>query len=64
MFHFRPGDYVFLNIPAIAKHEWHPFTISSCPENTSNVPLIQNRLKSLYLHSDYFKHDNCIGRNV
>ena len=28
----RPGDYVFLRIPAIASHEWHPFTISSAPE--------------------------------
>jgi predicted ferric reductase len=26
------GDYVFLRVPAIAKHEWHPFTISSAPE--------------------------------
>ena len=31
-FHFKPGDYVYLNIPAIAKYEWHPFTISSAPE--------------------------------
>lgn len=31
-FHFHPGDYVFVNIPVIAKYEWHPFTISSAPE--------------------------------
>ncbi|XP_046576417.1 NADPH oxidase 5-like [Haliotis rubra] len=29
---YRPGDYLFLQIPDIAKHEWHPFTISSAPE--------------------------------
>lgn len=29
---FRPGDYVFVNIPVIAGYEWHPFTISSAPE--------------------------------
>jgi predicted ferric reductase/Ca2+-binding EF-hand superfamily protein len=29
----RAGDYAFLRIPSIAKHEWHPFTISSAPEN-------------------------------
>ena len=55
MFHFRPGDYVFLNIPAIAKHEWHPFTISSCPENTSmhsKLIVFINCSKSLLLHSD------------
>ncbi len=32
-FSFHAGDYVFLRIPAIARHEWHPFTISSAPEN-------------------------------
>ncbi|GLH10501.1 Dual oxidase [Gryllus bimaculatus] len=31
-FDFHPGDYIFVNIPAIAKYEWHPFTISSAPE--------------------------------
>ena len=31
-FEFQPGDYVFVNIPAIASFEWHPFTISSAPE--------------------------------
>ena len=31
-FDAQPGDYVFLRIPAIARFEWHPFTISSAPE--------------------------------
>lgn len=31
-FDFHPGDYVFARIPAIANYEWHPFTISSAPE--------------------------------
>ncbi|NXD86403.1 NOX5 oxidase, partial [Halcyon senegalensis] len=31
-FHYEPGDYIYLNIPAIATYEWHPFTISSAPE--------------------------------
>ena len=28
----RAGDFVFLRVPSIADHEWHPFTISSAPE--------------------------------
>ncbi len=28
----QAGDYLFLRIPTIARHEWHPFTISSAPE--------------------------------
>lgn len=31
-FEYRPGDYAFLRIAELAKHEWHPFTISSAPE--------------------------------
>lgn len=36
-FDFRPGDYVFVNVPVIAKYEWHPFTISSAPEQEGNA---------------------------
>lgn len=31
-FRHRAGDYVFLRVPDVARHEWHPFTISSAPE--------------------------------
>ncbi|XP_043282159.1 NADPH oxidase 5 [Venturia canescens] len=36
-FDFRPGDYVFVNIPVIAKYEWHPLTISSAPEQEDSM---------------------------
>ncbi|KAH0946780.1 hypothetical protein HN011_012237 [Eciton burchellii] len=36
-FHFHPGDYVFVNIPVIARYEWHPFTISSAPEQEDYI---------------------------
>ncbi|CAL8130286.1 unnamed protein product [Orchesella dallaii] len=36
-FDFRPGDYVFVRIPKIAKYEWHPFTISSAPEQLDEI---------------------------
>jgi ferredoxin-NADP reductase len=28
----QAGDYLFLKVPAVAPNEWHPFTISSAPE--------------------------------
>ena len=31
-FNFSPGDFVYIQIPDVAKTEWHPFTISSAPE--------------------------------
>ncbi|NWY60408.1 NOX5 oxidase, partial [Chionis minor] len=36
-FHYEPGDYVYLNVPAIATYEWHPFTISSAPEQQETL---------------------------
>uniref|UniRef100_A0A8D1TN80 NADPH oxidase 5 n=1 Tax=Sus scrofa TaxID=9823 RepID=A0A8D1TN80_PIG len=37
LFHYRPGDYLYLNIPSIAHYEWHPFTISSAPEQKDTI---------------------------
>ncbi|XP_038623411.1 NADPH oxidase 5 [Tachyglossus aculeatus] len=36
-FHYKPGDYVYVNIPVIAKYEWHPFTLSSAPEQLDTM---------------------------
>lgn len=44
-FDFHPGDYVFVNIPAIAKYEWHPFTLSSAPEQEGAI-LICSHVKT------------------
>ncbi|KAL0592086.1 hypothetical protein ABG067_000739 [Albugo candida] len=30
---FEPGMYLYLNIPTISRFEWHPFTISSAPDD-------------------------------
>eukprot|EP00794_Sanderia_malayensis_P000504 gene504-1151_t len=31
-FHAEPGQYIFLHCPCISQLEWHPFTLTSCPE--------------------------------
>jgi NADPH oxidase len=31
-FNYKPGQYVFICCPYIADYEWHPFTISSSPD--------------------------------
>ncbi|XP_078657799.1 NADPH oxidase 5-like isoform X1 [Branchiostoma floridae x Branchiostoma belcheri] len=56
-FRFQPGDYVYLCVPAIATHEWHPFTISSAPEQEGTlwfhiraVGTWTNRLYRLFEH--------------
>jgi hypothetical protein len=57
-FDFHPGDYVFVNVPAIAKYEWHPFTISSAPEQEDDMWLhirgVGEWTNRLY---NYFEHE-------
>ena len=31
---FEPGAYIFLRVDVISSYEWHPFTISSAPEDS------------------------------
>jgi predicted ferric reductase len=50
-FAHRAGDYVYLKLPALAPHEWHPFTISSAPERpelTLHVRSLGNFTTALY----------------
>jgi hypothetical protein len=60
-FRFKPGDYVFINIPIIAKYEWHPFSISSAPENCDylwlHVKACGNWTNKLYSYSLSSKFD-------
>lgn len=30
-FKYNAGQWLFLNVPSVSKHQWHPFTITSCP---------------------------------
>ncbi|KAF9095227.1 hypothetical protein BGX29_006573 [Mortierella sp. GBA35] len=30
-FKYKPGQYMFINVPDISKYQWHPFTITSSP---------------------------------
>jgi NADPH oxidase 5 len=38
-FQFDAGEYVYLKIPRIGRISWHPFTISSNPEETGHIGL-------------------------
>uniref|UniRef100_A0AAY4EIW7 NADPH oxidase n=1 Tax=Denticeps clupeoides TaxID=299321 RepID=A0AAY4EIW7_9TELE len=59
-FHFKPGDYVYINIPAIAKYEWHPFTISSAPEQQDTMWLhIRSMGQWTNRLFEYFRQPEC-----
>lgn len=57
-FAYQPGDYIFIQIPAVSKHEWHPFTISSAPELGGRIWIhvrsVGNWTKSLYKYFDQY----------
>jgi predicted ferric reductase/Ca2+-binding EF-hand superfamily protein len=51
-FDFQAGDYIFLKIPRVSRFEWHPFTISSNPEEPKSLCVhvrgLGNWTKALY----------------
>ncbi|CAF3973602.1 unnamed protein product [Rotaria sp. Silwood2] len=53
-FTFKPGDYVTINLPRVALYEFHPFTISSAPEDTNyltvQIQAVGNWTKRIYQH--------------
>ncbi|XP_031835083.2 NADPH oxidase [Nomia melanderi] len=77
-FSFNPGDYVFVNVPAIARYEWHPFTISSAPEQEDYIWLHiravgewTNRLYSYFENEQMklqagsiFSEEDCSSKSV
>ena len=38
-FEFEPGEFAYLKIPRVSAFGWHPFTISSNPEDRSHIGL-------------------------
>ncbi|CAF4473883.1 unnamed protein product, partial [Rotaria socialis] len=51
-FTFKPGDYIFINIPQVANYEYHPFTITSAPEELGyirvHIQAVGNWTKKVY----------------
>ena len=46
-FNFNPGDWVFVNISEIASQEWHPFTISSAPEQKVLIKIMKKFIQTI-----------------
>ncbi|CAF3539649.1 unnamed protein product [Rotaria sp. Silwood1] len=53
---FAPGDYILINVPCIALYEFHPFTISTAPEEQNYLRVhIQAKGNWTQLLYKYFK---------
>ena len=48
-FQFEPGQYILINIPDIAVFEWHPFTISSAPEDQGPIPITKTFCRKMLI---------------
>ena len=56
-FKFKAGDYIRIKIPVISLTEYHPFTISSAPENEGKIcyfdyikPIFNIFVDEIWLH--------------
>ncbi|CAB4014169.1 NADPH oxidase 5, partial [Paramuricea clavata] len=67
-FQYNPGDYVIVNIPQIAKYEWHPFTISSSPDLTGyfwlHIRGVGTWTKKLYDYYEDKEEEECTRKSV
>ena len=68
MFSFKPGDYISINLPRVALYEFHPFTISSAPEDTDylriHIQAAGNWTKRVYQRFKNMSEDNARENHV
>ncbi|RHY24666.1 hypothetical protein DYB25_007618 [Aphanomyces astaci] len=61
-FVFVPGMFVYLNVPMLGRHEWHPFSISSAPSDphlSFRIQAAGDWTSALLKHlTTYALHDN------
>lgn len=67
-FYYNPGDWIYILIPHIAKYEWHPFTISSAPEQenylTLHIRAVGEWTRSLRSYFVDISHRNRLARFI
>lgn len=60
-FKYKPGQYLFLNIPEVSALQWHPFTITSTPEEgfiSVHVRVLGNWTMDVATKLGCFREDN------
>ncbi len=57
-FTFTPGDFVYVMLPWITRHEWHPITISSAPEDTCKHTFLSYLLWVMLMYNSIRYHNS------
>lgn len=50
-FHMEVGQYVFIQCPSVSRLEWHPFTLTSAPEEdyfSAHIRIVGDWTQALY----------------
>lgn len=50
-FHMEVGQYVFIQCPSVSRLEWHPFTLTSAPEEdyfSAHIRIVGDWTEALY----------------
>jgi len=58
---YKPGQYMFIQCPWVGGYEWHPFTITSCPEEefvSVHIRIVGDWTRAL---SEFFNPDKKMG---
>lgn len=67
-FEYKPGDWIYVLIPQIAKYEWHPFTISSAPEQEGviwlHIRAVGEWTRSLRSFFEDIEHRNHLSKFI
>lgn len=67
-FEYNPGDWIYVLIPQIAKYEWHPFTISSAPEQEGviwlHIRAVGEWTRSLRAYFEGIEHRNHLSKFI
>jgi predicted ferric reductase len=67
-FEYSPGDWIYVLVPQIAKYEWHPFTISSAPEQEGviwlHIRAVGEWTRSLRSYFEGVEHRNHLRRFI
>jgi predicted ferric reductase len=67
-FEYSPGDWIYVLVPQIAKYEWHPFTISSAPEQDGviwlHIRAVGEWTRSLRSYFEGYEHRNHLRRFI